>query len=471
MRATLRPYQAQVIDKIRDTYRQGYRAPLLVLPTGSGKTVCFCEIAEKVASRGRRVNILVHRQELLTQTSEHLTRLGVSHGIISPGHSMTGDAVQVSSVQTLVRRLDRATQPDLVIVDECHHATAGTWSQVLCRWSAARVLGVTATPCRLDGRGLGKAAGGFFDTMIEGPDIRTLIDAGYLAPPVVYAPPTDVDLKGVHMRGGDYAQNELSDRMDKRTITGSAIEHYNRICPGVPAIAFCASVKHAEHVAAEFEAAGIASVSLTGNMGDAVRKYRIGALATGQVRVLTSCEIISEGTDIPVVTAAILLRPTCSFGLYLQQVGRCLRPHPQKTNAIILDHVGNCLKHGLPDDVRSWSLTGEIRKKKKGAVVALPRIRQCEKCYAVFSIGLTHCPQCGWAVSFSSREVKQVEGTLTMVNRAQFEIARGRARQEQGKARTLDDLLAVAKQRGYKPYWAYQIWNARQAKEARRAYA
>lgn len=467
MRVQLRDYQLNVVDAVRNGYASGFRSILVVLPTGGGKTVIFCNITERTAMRGNRVMMLVHRQELLTQTSEHLERLGVDHGIIAPGHSMTGDVVQVASVQTLVKRIDRVPPPSLIIVDECHHANASSWRAVIDRWPQAFLLGVTATPCRLDGTGLGRGSGGYFDTMIEGPTVRQLIDDGHLAPPLIYAPPTDLDLSGVHIKMGDYVQSEVAQRIDKPKITGSAIEHYMRLCPGAPAIAFCASVQHAEHVAAEFNAYGIPASSIDGKLPDSVRKSRITGLANGQFKVLTSCNIISEGTDIPVVTAAILLRPTQSLGLYLQQVGRCLRTHPQKTHAIVLDHVGNCLRHGLPDDVRSWSLNAR-KKKSKADDESEVKFRRCANCFAVFGMSVTHCPQCGTKVSWKpkEREVKQVAGELKLLSGEDIEKmnAARHARQEQGRAMSLEALRAIAVKRGYRPEWAERVWDAKRRK-------
>jgi len=469
MLVSLRPYQTDAVNAIRDTYRNGRRAPLLVLPTGSGKTVIFCDITERVAAKNKRITILVHRQELLTQTSEHLDRLGIAHGRIATGHSMTGDHVQVASVQTLVRRLGRAVPPDLIVIDECHHANAGSWRKILNAWPGSHVLGVTATPCRMDGSGLGQHAGGYFDALVEGPNIRKLIDLGFLSQPVVYAPPTGVDFSKAHMRAGDFVKSEVNDIVDKPTITGNAIEHYTRICPNAPAIAFCASVAHAEHVSDQFNQAGVPAASLDGTMHYAQRKHRIQSLANGQIRVLTSCDIISEGTDIPVVTAAILMRPTQSTGLYLQQVGRALRVHPNKKYSYILDHVGNCIRHGLPDEEREWSLDGEKKRGKKRAEAGAP-IRQCSNCYAVYAFTLQTCPQCGCARDILQREIKQVEGNLVEVTPEQAEAMRKQKRREVGKASTLDDLQKIAKQRGYKPQWAQHVWRARMKKRKQREF-
>lgn len=472
MNTILRDYQLEAVNKVRNHYMQGARAPLTVLPTGSGKTVIFCDIAERVQKKGNRIYILVHRAELLRQTSEHLTKLGVEHGLIAPGHTITGDKVQIASVQTLVRRLDRLPPPDMIIIDEAHHATAGTWKAILNNWPNARLLGCTATPLRLDGKGLGKQAGGFFDCMIEGPTVRNLIDRGFLAQPVVFAPPSGVDMTGVEIRLGDYDKKEVQKRVDKPFITGNAIEHYQRICPGAPTIVFCASVDHAEHVAAQFNASGITASSLTGNMTDQIRKHRIQSLATGGIKVLTSCEIISEGTDIPVVTTAILLRPTYSLGTYLQQCGRALRPAPQigKTCAYILDHVGNCLRHGLPDDPRVWTLEGS-KKKKRGERDATPaaNVKQCEGCYAVFSATLRCCPNCGKVVECTVRKIEQKAGQLIQMTKEYITEQQYKRRLEVGQCRTLEDLVNIGKQRNYHPDWAMRIWDARQTKRLKYA--
>lgn len=418
MNITLRDYQNESVEAVRDAYRDAYRSPLLVLPTGGGKTVVFSYITEQMDKNGKRVYILVHRQELLYQTSKKLSEFGVTHGIISPGHSMTGDRVQVASVQTLVRRLERYPSSDLLIVDEAHHAGAGTWSKILSHYSNSKILGVTATPIRMDGKGLGVDCGGFFDTLVEGPTTASLIQQGYLSEPIVFAPPSGIDFNNIPKRGGDFDKKILAERTDKPKITGCAIEHYSKLCPGVPAICFCVSIAHAEHVAAEFRAAGWAAESLDGTMSDSVRKARINSLASGQIKVLTSCDIISEGTDIPVVGAAILLRATKSLGLYLQQVGRALRVYPGKKNAYILDHVGNCFVHGLPDEIRSWSLHGLKQRGKKDKDDNEPglKLKQCEKCYQVYRQGVVACPFCGH-IPKTGREIQQVDGELQVVNK------------------------------------------------------
>ena len=362
MKLTLRDYQDSAVAAVRSAYASGLRAPLLTLPTGGGKTVVFSYIAEQAGAKGNRVLILVHRRELLRQTSRTLDDFGVCHGMISAGMTtFIGHPVQVASVQTLVRRMDRLRwDPDLIIVDEAHHATGKTtWGKVLAHYTGAKILGVTATPQRLDGQGLGISAGGMFDRLITGPTVAQLTAAGHLSPAVVFAPRQRVDLSGVHTRMGDFAQGELADAMDKPTITGDAVAHYRAHCPGEPAIAFCASVAHAEHVAETFQAAGYRAASIDGGMDSATRAQHIEDLGSGRLQVLTSCEIVSEGTDIPVVAAAILLRPTQSLGLYLQQVGRVLRPAPGKTHCIaegqlVLTDTGLVPIEDVTTSMRVW---------------------------------------------------------------------------------------------------------------------
>jgi len=465
----LRDYQSSAETQTRACYARRLRAVLLVMPTGSGKTVTFASIADQAAAKEKRVLILVHRRELLRQTSRTLDDFGVAHGSISAGMStFQGHRVQIASVQTLVKRMERLRwRPDLIIVDEAHHATGKTtWGQVLAYYDDARILGVTATPQRLDGQGLGVVAGGIFDHMIQGPTVAELTARGYLSPAVVYAPRgAPIDLSGVSTRGGDFAAGEVAAAMDKPCITGDAVAHYRRLCPGEPAIAFCASVAHAEHVAEQFIAAGYSAASVDGKMDAGVRAARIADLGAGRLQVLTSCEIISEGVDVPVVSAAILLRPTQSLGLYLQQVGRVLRPAPGKTRAVVLDHVGNVYRHGLPDDDREWSLMGRPKGAKKPADPDALPVRQCDNCYHVHRPA-PRCPKCGFLYPVQAREIEEVDGELEQVD--PMEVRRA-AKQAQAAAKTIEELEELGRKLGHKPGWARFVWQARQAKAEQRA--
>lgn len=453
----LRPYQLDIDTAIRESLKAGKRRPLIVSPTGSGKTVIFSHIAGGAGRKGKRVWILVHRQELIDQTSRTMRDFDVPHGIIAAGWPVDPlPHVQIVSVQTVVRRVSGLIPPDVIIVDECHHAAAGTWAKILGAFPRAVVLGFTATPERLDGKGLADA----FDEIIRGPEVHWLIENSFLCQPVYYAPPNQLNLDGLHVRGGDFARDETAEMMDKPMITGDAVEHYRRLCPGAPAVAFCASVAHAEHVAQAFNAAGFTAATLDGTLDRIERRRRVNALKDGSLRVLTSCEIISEGFDIPVVTAAILLRPTKSLGMHLQQIGRVLRPAPGKTRAIILDHVGNCLRHGLAEEVREWSLDGRPKKKKASDDDDAPPVRQCPKCYACHVPAPT-CPECGHTYEIKVRKLEQQDGELVELS-AEW-IAKQR-KQEQGQAQSFEDLVALGKARRYRNavFWAKRVWNSRQ---------
>jgi superfamily II DNA or RNA helicase len=481
---TLRDYQQAGASDIRDAYRRGKRRPLFVAPTGSGKTVLFAYIAQNAAKIGNPVLILVHRQELVDQTCRTLNAFGVAHGVVAAGRTPDrSHLVQVASVQTLVRRLAHYN-PSLIIADEGHHATAGSWLKVIAAYPSARVLGVTATPERLDGKGLGEV----FDALIMGPAVRDLIRAGHLAPPVYFAPPMAADFSGVKMRGGDFAADQLAAAMDRATITGDAVDHYRRICNGAPAVAFCASVAHAQHVADQFASAGYHAGTIDGNMEREARRDIVRALGDGRLNVLTSCEIINEGFDLPIVEAAILLRPTMSLGLHLQQIGRVLRPSPGKTRSVILDHVGNLARHGLAEAEREWRLEGRPKGKRKAQEENV-EVCQCPNCYCCHDPA-PECPECGHVYERKAREIEHRDGTLEMVdgiidehNRAcsacstihsrwdikcpccgLFVDPSRQRKAEQSKAQSLDDLIALGKARGYKnpAAWARYVWGSRQ---------
>ena len=475
----LRDYQEAAVAGLRSAFSEGYRAPLLVCPTGGGKTVIFCYVASNASARGRRVLILVHRAELLKQTSRALERLGVRHGLIAPGCTPTLDLVQVASVQTLALRLHKITwRPDIIVIDECHHAVAGTWASVIQAFPEAKNLGVTATPCRLDGRGLGDV----FDHLVMGPPTSELMGRGFLCKATVYAPPSVVDLSGIKKSYGDFSRRDLAERMDKPSITGDAVSHYKKLMPERPAIGFCAGISHAEHVASLFCQAGFRFKSLDGNMESNERADIIADLGEGRLHGVTSDSIISEGTDIPVVTGAILLRPTESESLCLQQMGRVLRPvyapgmpldtdeqrlaaiaASVKPRAIILDHVGNVARHGLPDDDREWSLDTTRRKKRKATDEDECPVRQCPQCYVAHKPGPI-CPGCGFRYEVKKRDMEVRDGELKEVD---AEAMRKRQKHmEVGQAKTLADLLRIEQARGYRPGWADHVYASRSSKRS-----
>jgi DNA repair protein RadD len=441
----LRPYQQQLVTDIRLQYQLGKRSVLAVLPTGGGKTVCFAYIADAASRKGNRVLILVHRAELLDQASRSLP---MHHGIIAAGRAMDlSHTVQVASVQTVARRLHLLPRGhfQLIVVDEAHHTTAGTWARTLEHFNSAKLLGVTATPIRGDGRGLGE----HYQAMVEGPSAQWLTDNGYLADARVLAPP-GFDATGLRKRMGDFDQRDAEQQV--RAIHGDCVSHYRQHLAGQTAIAFCCSVAHAEAVAALFLQAGIPAASIDGKMDASTRRQLLSDLGAGRIKVLTSCALIGEGVDVPSVGGCILMRPTASVALHLQMIGRCLRPSGSKV-AVVLDHVGNTLRLGHHLEPREWTLDGLKKRDREKA----PSVKVCPVCFAANPSAASFCVECRHQFRQEARELQQVAGELVEM------VARQRRRQ-QGGAQSLDDLRKLAQQRGYKRGWAERVYQARLAK-------
>jgi DNA repair protein RadD len=458
----LRDYQRTAVDAVRAAYAEGARAPLLVAPTGAGKTVMFSYVALSAAERGRRVLILVHRRELIRQSAAKLAAAGVRYGIIAPGNTPNREAVQVASVQTLARRLGdpRYPAPDLIVIDEAHHAVAGQWATVCKAYPDAKLLGVTATPERMDGKGLGVKAGGPFDALILGPSVASLMEQGFLSTTRVLAPAVAPDLSEVRTSMGDFRSGDLEAEMDRPSITGDVVAHYARHAAGLPTIAFCISVQHAVNVAATLREHGWRAVAASGSTPPAERDAAIAGLADGRVQILCSCDLISEGLDVPAVGAVILLRPTKSLGLYLQQVGRGLRPAPGKPNLVVLDHAGNTLRHGLIEADRPWSLDGRPKGDKA------PATMRCTSCFAIHAPSPS-CPECGHIYPRADepgegRQIAQRDGDLTEIDQDKMAALRAKPLRDLLRSATSREALEeIARARGYKKGWIFHIMRTR----------
>lgn len=376
MTISLRDYQEDGVAGIRREFRHTKRV-LYQAPTGSGKTRVFSHIAEAAAAKGRRITIVAHRHQIVDQISEGLASVGLRHGLIAAGHTLTAHPIQVAMIQTLDRRIGVLPTPDMVITDECHHGVSSQYKRMYAKWHEAFSLGVTATPERLDGKGLGDV----YDVIVRGPEMRYLMDSGYLADYDYYNPDVGADMAGLHTKYGDNDLKEMAGRVDKPAITGSAIEHWRAYLNNEPTIAFCVNTLHAENVAEQFRSEGIRSQSIDGKMSVATQKALIRALADGTVKVLTSCNLISEGVDVPVVSGAMLLTLTQSLSNFLQRVGRTFRIKPRGGRAVVLDHMGHIPIHGKPCKRRDWSLDGRTKRDPDTSV------RQCDLCYRSYFPG------------------------------------------------------------------------------------
>ena len=455
----LRPYQESVIDDTREALRR-HHSVLMQGPTGMGKTAITVFMMGRAAAQGKRAYFLVHQNELLSQTSKALWRQQLEHGMIASGKARSTLPAQVASVQTLVRRMDQYKEPDLLIIDEAHRAAAKTYQTIIERWPNARVIGLTATPQRTDGKPLDV----MFDTLVLGPTIRELMDSGYLCDYEIYAPPIGIDVSTVKRKMGDFDSKELEAVVDKKSITGSAVGHYKTHASGKRCVVMCVSIKHAEHVAEQYQAAGVSSGVIEGTMTGQQRDKMLADFAAGRLMVICNVQLLVEGVDIPAIEVVQWLRPTQSLVVWMQGNGRGLRPADNKTGLIIFDHVGNCLRHGLPDDDREWSLEGKEKGKKKAASDEV-KIKQCGSCYAVFRPGPQTCPHCGAPVSGQQRELEVVEGELQKVDKLAI---RKEQKREQGKARSMDDLVALGLRRGMAKAdaWAAITLAARQGRKA-----
>jgi len=459
MSVQLRQYQVDIISQARELMRQGVRSVLIQSPTGSGKTLLTAKMIGTAREKGLSAWFTVHRRELIRQSILAFDKVGIPHGVVSAGWiTDLRHSIQIASVQTLMRRHNRMRAPKLIVVDECHHIAARSWAKLFAEYPNAFLIGLTATPERLDGTGLDK----WFKAMVKGPSVSWLIENGFLSQYRLYAP-SSISTEGIHTRMGDFVQSELCTVVDKPLITGDAIKHYRRHADGKRAVCFCVSVMHSKHVVEQFNAAGIPAAHVDGESPPEVRDDAIKKFAEGKIKILSNVELFGEGFDLPSIEAAILLRPTQSLGLYLQQVGRALRPSLGKSYAVILDHAGNCQRHGLPDDDRVWSLLGRDSSQARKGNGGLS-VKVCPKCFGAQFAGRPACKLCGFVFEIQAREVDQVEGDLIEVDPAT--VRRQRAF-EQSRANDLQSLIELGRKRGYKraELWARHVYMARQTRK------
>jgi DNA repair protein RadD len=460
-------HQQELINKLKAEMVK-HKSVLLCLPTGGGKTVIASFMMNGAASKGKRCYFICHRRELVYQTSVTLDELGIKHGIISAGHpSNPAPLVQVASIDTLRNRLRRVPIPDLVIWDEAHHCGAMGWQRVKDYYGNSWHVGLSATPQRLDGKGLDH----IFTSMIKGKDTAWLIDNGYLSTYRAFAPSVP-DTDGIKTVRGDYDQQAIEALMANKALIGDIVSHWHRYAAGKKTIGFAVSIDHSEMMAREFRAAGINAVHLDGRTPTDKRRLACRDFAAGDIQVLWNVGLFGEGFDLAkqagadvTIEAVIMARPTQSLALYRQQVGRALRR--KFTPAIILDHAGNIMRHGVPDAPIEWSLAGRPKGTKRGKQDKQLNMRRCPKCFFVHEPAPT-CPNCKHTYEISGRELENYQGELQEIDR---EAAKLQRKTEQYNARTLDDLIKLAASRGYKnpTVWAIKVYTARQAKRGKHA--
>lgn len=452
---TLRSYQTDIIARLALEVSAGHKHPLMVAPTGAGKTVIAGAIVRNATERGERVLFLAHRRELIKQTSEKLYAVDVDHGIVQAGFPARSHvSVQIASIQTLHARAVRShaigfPDADLVIVDEAHHARAESYQQILSQYPEAVILGMTATPCRGDGRGLGS----FFDTLIECPGVDELTKLGYLVGTKVYAP-VRPDLTGVHVRRGDYVESELSRCMNTQQLVGGVVEHWHKLAGHRRTVVFAVDVAHSVHLRDEFRRSGVLAEHIDGSTPIEERDGILKRLAEGKIEVVCNCMVLTEGWDSPDVSCIVLARPTKSLGLNRQMTGRGLRPSAGKADCLILDHAGAVFSHGFVDDPILWTLHEDDRAcnnrhASRGRADGPPGLTTCPECAAVRFEGKP-CAVCGWRPRARPQDTENAIGILGEVKRDRSVNAIS----AQEKARFHAMVAYIADEKGYKRGWA-----------------
>ena len=450
----LRPYQSDAIQRLRDKFQEGFKSVVLVMPTGSGKTIVASNIMAGAIRQGSRLLFTAHRRELIAQTYAKMLDFGVPEDqlgvVMGDGRirvrgrevkAIRREAqIQIASIDTLRHR--RLPPADIVFIDEAHRALSPSYMALKQGYPHAIHVGLTATPYRSGGKGLGS----YYDALVVGATPSLLMEQGFIVKPRVRTVPPDQlpDLEGIKVRNGDYDEKELAEACNKRQLVGSIVDHWRQLAEGRRTVCFPVSIEHSKHIVADFVAANIPAEHLDGTTPKDQRDAMLGRLERGETLIVSSCGVLSEGWDQPSVKCAILARPTKSTGLYLQQAGRILRPW-SNVSALILDHAGMVVEHEPPWIDRDFTL--EDTKAARRSSVST---KTCLSCFAVVEPFHTTCPECGVPFPTEAREgsergkVEHVEGTLV-------EYGDDRVRE---KRDYYDQLCELARQYNYKPGWA-----------------
>lgn len=449
----LRDYQNRALTEIKQAIVDGHHCIMVQSPTGSGKGVMLSHIIKLCHQRGSSVLFLVHRQEILFQISTYLNRHGIDHGIIKSGEQHEDwHPVQLASFQTILRRIKNPyiKSADVIIVDEAHHATAETYKRVIDHFKKKVVLGFSATPSRQSGQGLGN----MFDKMISVATIKELTDLKYLAPVRVFAP-VRPDLTGVKVTAGEYNTKQLESAMNKASLVGNIVGHYQKYGENRKAVVFATGVDHSIALRQQFLSEGITSAHLDGTTPKEEREDILNRFKSGSIQVIVNCMILTEGVDVPDIGCVILARPTKSLPMYLQMVGRGMRSIPGKTDCILLDHAGAVHEHGFPDEVSDWELSTtsktvnkrqEQRKKKDSEPIS------CPVCDLLYTTQL-QCPGCGNipTVAQIGKDIEYIDGELGEIVRKSDK--RPKEPSGEAKASWYRQLKLYASERGFQPGW------------------
>lgn len=470
----LRDYQCDLRDRVAGAVASLSRRAVLQMGTGGGKTVVACDLIRRALAKGKRVLFLAHMRQLVLQCSAKLTRCGIPHGVIMAGvKPAPGLPVQVASKDTLFSRAVRREvidlpPADLVIPDECHLALAGGFQSILQAYPSAVIVGLTATPV--------PQLGAFFGALVCAVPKRRLIELGWLAPPRMFCPHVP-DLKGVRTVSGDYVPGQLEEAMNRLELVGDIVGHWQELAGNRRTVGFFSGIAHSRAVCGQFQKAGIAAAHVDGHMEQEEVDGILERFRAGRLRVLCNAAKLPVGWDCPMVGAVIFGRPTKSYVLYAQQAGRGMRPwdgaedlpagcerEPAKTDCLFLDHAGNILRHGLPDDEPEWSLDQSktveqrVAEKMDAGQMAVPVV--CKECHAVYS-GRPSCPACGARAKVKRPAPKakvRADAKLRELLRDGAAGPAGEAAAYEARQRAWRKALYVARSRGGKVRMALAVY-------------
>lgn len=443
----LRDYQQETIDKVYQSIKNHHRSIMVQQPPRTGKTVIMADIARRATAKGNRVLFMVHRQEIVQQVVKTFRADGVDMSLATIG-----------MVQTITRHVDDLDPPQIIFVDEAHHALAGTYQRVLKAFPKAYKLLFTATPYRLNGAGFTDIA----DDLITGKPVSWLIDHHFLAPVDYYAP-SQIDASKLRTkRTGDYSEASIREAI-KPKIYGNAVKHYLKLAAGKQAIAYTYNVDSAINLAQAFNNQGITARAVAGSTPKEERRKIIEDYRAGKIKIVTNAELFTEGLDLPNVDCVIMLRPTQSLSLYLQFAMRSMNPREGKT-ATIIDHVGNVERFGLPTDDREWTLEGREKGKTSASGATIKSVTVCQTCFASFYRTGGTCPYCGAALG-EEKKLEVVDGAeLKKVTRSRLAIVKqleqsaatqNIAGKRPSELKSFKEVQAYAKLKGYRPGWSY----------------
>lgn len=461
----LRPYQSDLIEKARHSLGNGFRSPLVVSSTGSGKTFTCAKLIESAVGKGKRVLFIAPRRQLVDQTAKVFIDLGLSTGTIMAGRPyQLHKPVQVASFDTLVSRYiakeNELPQTDIVILDEAHLSTSKQRLKLLNRYrdSGAIVMGLTATPCKGNGSGLP-----FYDSIVESWTMRQMIEGGYLLP-IRYFAPTKPDLERVKVTAGEYNQKQLAGVMNRAEIIGDIVENWKRLGDNKPTLVSCVDIKHSIAVCDEFLSHGITAEHMDCNTDEIDREAIIARVKSGETKILCNVFLLSYGVDIPCLEVCVIARPTKSIVLFMQIVGRVLRLAEGKEYATVIDHSGVIAEHGRAEDITEWSLgsdTVQERQERKAGEEKKPMEIECSACHTIFS-NARACPNCGHQLIPLGDPIPCHEAVLVELEDSSKDQRKwNKSTAKEIKQQFLGELLSYADSMGYKKGWVSHQYRER----------